>query len=118
MLWALGYGDHGRVDAKMMSRATAGHAASIGISGALSLACGDLIATTARWRATFFVAAASAAAAWLSARTSIENRTTSSTTAAEAVRYHTDCVGDRGACETRGAILAVIRPSAPVLCAM
>ena len=27
-----------RVDAKMMSRATAGHAASIGISGALSFA--------------------------------------------------------------------------------
>jgi len=31
-----------RVDAKMMSRATAGHAASIGISGALSFATGDL----------------------------------------------------------------------------
>ena len=53
MLWALGYGDHGRVDAKMMSRATAGHAASIGISGALSLACGDLIATTAGWPGRF-----------------------------------------------------------------
>ena len=54
-----------RVDAKMMSRATAGHAASIGISGALSFACGDLIAAAAGWRAAFFTAAASAAVAWL-----------------------------------------------------
>jgi MFS family permease len=30
-----------RVDANMMSRATAGHAASIGVSGAISFACGD-----------------------------------------------------------------------------
>src|SRR5690349_9127221 len=30
-----------QVDAKMMSRAAAGHAASIGISGALSFACAD-----------------------------------------------------------------------------
>ena len=55
-----------RVDAKMMSRATAGHAASIGISGALSFACGDLIAAAAGWRAAFFAAASSAAIAWLS----------------------------------------------------
>ena len=54
-----------RVDAKMMSRATAGHAASIGISGALSFACGDLIAAAAGWRAAFFAAAMSAAVAWL-----------------------------------------------------
>ena len=54
-----------RVDAKMMSRATAGHAASIGISGALSFATGDLIAAAAGWRAAFFVAAMSAAVAWL-----------------------------------------------------
>src|SRR5499427_7577081 len=53
-----------RVDAKMMSRATAGHAASIGISGALSFATGDLIASVAGWRAAFLVAAASAAIAW------------------------------------------------------
>ncbi|MGE0848422.1 MAG: MFS transporter [Hyphomicrobiaceae bacterium] len=55
-----------RVDAKMMSRATAGHAASIGISGALSFACGDLIAAAAGWRAAFFAAASSAAMAWIS----------------------------------------------------
>src|SRR5499427_2020751 len=54
-----------RVDAKMMSRATAGHAASIGISGALSFACGDLIATAAGWQAAFLAAAASAAVACL-----------------------------------------------------
>src|SRR5882672_8087617 len=54
-----------RVDAKMMSRATAGHAASIGISGALSFATGDLIAAAAGWQAAFFAAAVSAAVAWL-----------------------------------------------------
>jgi predicted MFS family arabinose efflux permease len=54
-----------RVDGKLMSRATAGHAASIGISGALSFACGDLIAAIAGWRAAFFAAAISALIAWL-----------------------------------------------------
>src|SRR6478752_43750 len=54
-----------RVDAKMMSRATAGHAASIGISGALSFATGDLIAAAAGWQAAFLTAAARAAIAWL-----------------------------------------------------
>src|SRR5215813_10887902 len=52
-----------RVDAKMMSRATAGHAASIGISAALSFATGDLIAAVAGWRAAFVGAAISAAVA-------------------------------------------------------
>ncbi len=45
-----------RVDARMMSRATAGHAASIGVSGAISFACGDLIAAAAGWRMAFLVA--------------------------------------------------------------
>src|SRR5262245_8383824 len=54
-----------RVDAKMMSRATAGHAASIGISGAPSFATGDLIAAAAGWRTAFLAAAASAAVAWV-----------------------------------------------------
>jgi predicted MFS family arabinose efflux permease len=54
-----------RVEAKMMSRATAGHAASIGISGALSFATGDLIAASAGWQAAFLSAAASAAIAWV-----------------------------------------------------
>ncbi len=55
-----------RMDAKMMSRATAGHAASIGVSGALSFACGDLIAAAAGWQGAFLAAAVSAAVAWLS----------------------------------------------------
>ena len=54
-----------KVDGKLMSRATAGHAASIGISGALSFACADVIANLAGWRAAFLAAAASAAFAWL-----------------------------------------------------
>lgn len=53
-----------RVDARMMSRATAGHAASIGVSGAISFACGDLIAAAAGWRMAFLVASISAAVAW------------------------------------------------------
>jgi predicted MFS family arabinose efflux permease len=54
-----------RVESKLVSRATAGHAASIGISGALSFACADLIASLAGWRAAFAVGCASAALAWL-----------------------------------------------------
>ncbi len=56
-----------RVDARMMSRATAGHAASIGISGALSFATGDLLAGLFGWRSAFLVAAASALLAWIMA---------------------------------------------------
>jgi predicted MFS family arabinose efflux permease len=54
-----------KVDATLMSRATAGHAASIGISGALSFACADLITSLAGWNAAFYAAAASAALAWI-----------------------------------------------------
>ena len=54
-----------RVDAKTMSRATAAHAASIGISGALSFVTGDLLATWAGWQSAFFVAGATAAIAWV-----------------------------------------------------
>jgi predicted MFS family arabinose efflux permease len=53
------------VDARMMSRATAGHAASIGISGALSFATGDWLAQLAGWPAAFIVASGSAAVAWV-----------------------------------------------------
>jgi predicted MFS family arabinose efflux permease len=48
------------VDARSMSRAAAGHAASIGIAGALSFAAADLIAGLAGWRAAFLCVAASA----------------------------------------------------------
>jgi len=53
-----------RVDAKLMSRAVTGHAASIGVSGALSFSCASLLADGFGWRAAFLVAAGSAAAAW------------------------------------------------------
>ena len=54
-----------KVDAKMMSRAVAAHAASIGISGSLSYACAGFVATHYGWSAAFVVAGLSAAAAWL-----------------------------------------------------
>jgi predicted MFS family arabinose efflux permease len=53
-----------RVDAKTLSRAAAGHAASIGISGALSYACADLLASVGGWRFAFGAAAVSATLAW------------------------------------------------------
>ncbi|MGE3651990.1 MAG: MFS transporter, partial [Reyranellaceae bacterium] len=40
-----------QVDARMMSRAVTGHAASIGVSGALSFLLGDLIAQHLGWHA-------------------------------------------------------------------
>ena len=54
-----------RVDAKMMSRATAGHAASIGLSGALSFATGDWLARLAGWQSAFLAASISALVAWI-----------------------------------------------------
>lgn len=54
-----------RVDDKTMSRATAGHAASIGVSGALSFLVGDLIAGQFGWQTAFIAASVSAALAWV-----------------------------------------------------
>lgn len=54
-----------RVDARMMSRATAGHAASIGLSGALSFATGEWLARLAGWQSAFIAASVSAVIAWL-----------------------------------------------------
>lgn len=54
-----------KVDAKLMSRAVAGHAASIGVSGALSFGSADLLAHAYGWRAAFVVVGVSAALAWL-----------------------------------------------------
>jgi len=54
-----------RVDARLLSRATAGHAASIGISGSLSFLCADMLTAALGWRSAFFAAAASAALAWI-----------------------------------------------------
>ncbi len=66
--------DH--VDAKLMSRATAGHAASIGISGALSFACADVLANHFGWPSAFIVAACTAIAAWLMVALLVPGRTT------------------------------------------
>ena len=54
-----------KVDATWMSRAAAGHAASIGISGALSFAFAELVADYAGWRAAFLCVSATAALALL-----------------------------------------------------
>ena len=49
-----------KVDAKTLSRAAAAHAASIGVSGALSYVCADLLANAGGWRFAFAAASASA----------------------------------------------------------
>lgn len=54
-----------KVDARLMSRAVTGHAASIGVAGALSFSCAGLLADVYGWRSAFLAAGASAAAAWL-----------------------------------------------------
>jgi predicted MFS family arabinose efflux permease len=54
-----------QVDAKMMSRATTGHAASIGVSGALSFSCAGALAAWYDWPAAFIGGGLSAALAWL-----------------------------------------------------
>ena len=54
-----------QVDARLMSRAVTGHAASIGISGAASYVVGDLLAHEFGWRLAFASAGLTAAIAWL-----------------------------------------------------
>jgi len=54
-----------QVDAKMMSRAVTGHAASIGISGAASYLLGEILAQHLGWRWAFASAGLTAAIAWL-----------------------------------------------------
>lgn len=54
-----------QVDAKMMSRAVTGHAASIGISGAASYLLGEILAQEFGWRLAFASAGVTAAIAWL-----------------------------------------------------
>jgi predicted MFS family arabinose efflux permease len=53
-----------QVNEKMVSRAVSGHAASIGISGALSYSWTGLLASPYGWQAPFLASAISAAAAW------------------------------------------------------
>jgi predicted MFS family arabinose efflux permease len=65
-----------QVDAKLMSRAVTGHAASIGISGALSFSCADVLAELYGWRSAFVVASISASAAWCIVAASVPRRAT------------------------------------------
>ena len=53
-----------QVDARTMSRAVTGHAASIGISGAVSFLLGDVLADQFGWRSAFVISSATAAIAW------------------------------------------------------
>jgi MFS family permease len=54
-----------RVDDHLLSRAAAGHAAGVGIAGALSFVFADLLQNSFGWSAAFAVAAGCAALAWL-----------------------------------------------------
>lgn len=63
-----------QVDDKLMSRAVSGHAASIGIAGALSFSCAGLLAEFYGWRSAFIAAGLSAGAAWLIVALSVPRR--------------------------------------------
>jgi MFS family permease len=64
-----------QVDARMMSRAVTGHAASIGISGALSYVIGEWLALLFDWRIAFASAGITAAIAWLTVAFAVPGRT-------------------------------------------
>jgi MFS family permease len=53
-----------RVEGRLMARAVAGHAAGVGIAGALSFIIADIVAAKGGWQAAFAVGAAAAALAW------------------------------------------------------
>jgi predicted MFS family arabinose efflux permease len=72
-----------QVDAKLMSRAVTGHAASIGISGALSFSCADLLADAYGWPSAFLVAAISATAAWCIVAMTVPRRKTAAAPASD-----------------------------------
>ncbi|OGA25063.1 MAG: hypothetical protein A3I02_11435 [Betaproteobacteria bacterium RIFCSPLOWO2_02_FULL_67_26] len=63
-----------QVDAKLMSRAVTGHAASIGVSGALSFSVGGVLAESFGWPAAFIAAGLSAGTAWLIVALSVAGR--------------------------------------------
>lgn len=63
-----------QVDARMMSRAVTGHAASIGISGAASYVVGELLAQAFGWRIAFASAGVTAAIAWLTVALAVPGR--------------------------------------------
>ena len=63
-----------RVDAKLMSRAVSGHAAGIGVSGALSYACAGLLSEGFGWRTAFVIVGLSAAIAWITVAAAVPGR--------------------------------------------
>lgn len=63
-----------QVDARMMSRAVTGHAASIGISGAASYVLGELLAEAFGWRLAFASAGLTAAIAFLTVALAVRGR--------------------------------------------
>jgi MFS family permease len=63
-----------QVDSKLMSRAVTGHAASIGISGAVSFLLGDVLADQFGWRWTFAFAAITATIAWTMVALSVPSK--------------------------------------------
>jgi predicted MFS family arabinose efflux permease len=71
-----------QVDAKMMSRAVTGHAASIGISGALSYVLGDFLAHELGWRPAFASAGLTAAIAWATVALAVPGRAPPASTSA------------------------------------
>jgi len=54
-----------RVSDRMMTRAVTGHAASVGVAGAISFLFADMVAGWLGWNGAFAVAAGSAALGWL-----------------------------------------------------
>src|SRR5215207_3451396 len=63
-----------QIDARMMSRAVTGHAASIGISGAASYMLGDFLASEFGWRWAFASAGLTAAIAWITVALAVPSR--------------------------------------------
>jgi MFS family permease len=76
-----------RVEPALMSRAVAGHAASIGIAGALSFMFAGLLNLWAGWRGAFAGAAVAAAVAWLIVFIWAPARTTRPATPADGVLF-------------------------------
>ena len=63
-----------QVSPKLMSRAVTGHAASIGISGAVSYLLGDVLADQFGWRSAFVFSAATAFIAWVMVASVVPSR--------------------------------------------
>lgn len=76
-----------QVDSKLMSRAVTGHAASIGISGAVSYLLGDVLADQIGWRETFVFSAVTAAIAWTMVALSVSSKPPAPRTTAQGALF-------------------------------